>query len=359
MRVSSFWILLFVLTVVSPAPLFAQLTVNPRAAVLTVGGRIHVQYSRSSADGGDGEVDAVDDVFIRRARVNLDIKVGDVFEARVAPDFGGGSAKVALADVYARLNLARGFRVSAGQFKRAFSIFELSSSTDLPIIERDARIEGVSGCPGVGSVCTFSRLSERLQFDDRDLGLRAEGDVGARVRYAATLTNGEGKNAPDVNDTKSASGRVVVALADAFRVAAFGGVHDYLGPDSTTHHARAVGADVEVGTWRKGFHLVAGVVAGDNWLVGTNAEFSSAQALASVYIPLRPGGAFEAVEPVLRAGWTTTDSAEGADYRAVVFTPGVSLYIEGKNWVGLNLDWYDTNGTGSNWSLKTQAFVYF
>ena len=140
-------------------------------------------------------------------------------------------------------------------------------------------------------MCTFSRLSERLQFDDRDLGLRAEGDLNTRVRYAATLTNGEGKNAPDVNDAKSASGRVVVALTDAFRLAGFGGVHDYVGADSATHHARAIGADVEVGTWRKGFYLVAGVVAGDNWLVGTDAGFSSVQALASVYIPLRPGGA--------------------------------------------------------------------
>ena len=208
-------------------------------------------------------------------------------------------------------------------------------------------------------MCTFSRLSERLQFDDRDLGLRAEGDLNTRVRYAATLTNGEGKNAPDVNDAKSASGRVVVALTDAFRLAGFGGVHDYVGADSATHHARAIGADVEVGTWRKGFYLVAGVVAGDNWLVGTDAGFSSVQALASVYIPLRPGGRFAAVEPLLRAGWTTTETAVGTDYRTLLFTPGISLYVAGRSWVGLNLDWYDTNDGGSDWSLKTQAFVYF
>ena len=111
-----------------PARLLAQLTIVPRAAALTVGGRLHVQYTRSSAGGDDGADGAVDDVFIRRARINVDIKVGDRFDARVAPDFGGGGASVALADVYARLNLAPSFRISAGQFKRAFSIFELSSS---------------------------------------------------------------------------------------------------------------------------------------------------------------------------------------------------------------------------------------
>jgi len=359
-----------------PARLLAQLTITPGAAALTVGGRVNVQYMRSSADGDNGAADAVDDVLIRRARISVDIKVGDVFDARVAPGFSGGEA-VKLADVYARLNLARSFRVSAGQFKRAFSIFELSSSSDLPTIERDARIEGVSGCPGVGGVCTFSGLSKRLQFDARDLGLRAQGDLGTRVQYLATITNGEGKNTHDVNASKSASGRVVMALTDALRLAGFGGVHDYVGPDSATHHARAIGADVEVGTWREGFHLVAAVMAGDNWLVGTAAGFFSAQALASVYIPLRPGGWFAAVEPLLRAGWTTTEAAagcdlpiisaacvearahRGTDYRALLFTPGISLYVAGKNWVGLNLDWYDTNQAGSYWSLKAQAFVYF
>jgi len=73
----------------------AQLTITPRAASVKVGGRIHVQYTRSSADGDDGAVGAVDDVFIRRARIN----VGDVFNARVAPDFGDGEAKVAFADI--------------------------------------------------------------------------------------------------------------------------------------------------------------------------------------------------------------------------------------------------------------------
>ena len=93
--------------------------------------------------------------------------------------------------------------------------------------------------------------------------------------------------------------------------------------------------------------------------MGTDAGSSLAQALASVYIPLRSGEWFAAVEPLLRVGWTTTETAAGTDYRALFFTPGVSLYVAGKNWMGLNLDWYDTNQVGPGWSLKTQAFVYF
>ena len=96
------------------------------------------------------------------------------------------------------------------------------------MIERDAQIEGVSGCPGVGGVCTVSRLSERLQVDGRDLGFRAKGIC---ARACAT----------------------------------------------------------------------------------------------------RP------VEPLLRAGRTTTETALGTDCRGLIFTPGISLYMAGNNWVGLNL----------------------
>ena len=77
-------------------------------------------------------------------RLLLDVTVGDFLSARLQPGFVGG--KTELKDVYLRLNFADDFQVSMGQFKRAFDLFELSSSTDLSVIERDGRIEGVSGC---------------------------------------------------------------------------------------------------------------------------------------------------------------------------------------------------------------------
>ena len=215
MRRPSAWLVLLLLGALSPAPVFAQLQITARAASLSVGGLFQTQYSVSSADGDGGAANAVDDFFVRRARILIDLKVGTALDGRIEPDFGGGGVGVGLADLYARMTFGRGFRLSAGQFKRAFSQFELASDTDLPTIERDARIEGVSGCPGVGGVCSFSRLAGRLQFDERDIGLRAEGDLGTRLQYMATLTNGEGRNAADVNDAKSVSGRLTFILARA------------------------------------------------------------------------------------------------------------------------------------------------
>ena len=355
MRRCSGLLLMFTLTATLPAPVRGQLQITARAASISVGGRLHVQYSRSSADGG---VDAVDDVLIRRARINLDLRIGDVLDARVVPDFGGGGTGAGLADGWARLTLAPAVRLSVGQFKRAFSGFELASSTDLPVIERDGRVEGVSGCPGVGGVCTFARLTERLQFDDRDLGVRAEGRLGERVDYVATITNGEGRNAADVNDAKSASGRIVLGFTDDIRVAGFAATHDFVAADGT-ERAQAFGADVEVGSWRDGFHLLAAVATGDNWMAGPGAGFATVLGLASLYLPLAEGGRFAGVEPMLRTGWTATENASGTGFTALVLTPGISLYVAGKNWVGVNLDWYDPKSGGPEWSFKTQAFVYF
>jgi hypothetical protein len=351
--------LLLLLVALLPSALSAQLQISAGAADITFGGRFHLQYSRSSVDGEGGGPDAVDDLFVRRARIQLNLRMSDAFDARVEPDFGGGGVGVGLADAWARLTLGPGLRLSAGQFKRAFTTFELTSSTDLPVIERDGRIEGVAGCPGVASVCTFSRFTERLHFDDRDIGVRAEGAIGSRVSYMATLTNGEGRNAADVNDGKSVSGRLVFAPGESLRIGAFAGSHDYLDRDTTDQRAAAFGADLELGAFRDGFHLMAGVVRGDNWLLGRDAEFTTAQGLASFYLPFGEGGRFAGVEPMLRLSWATTEDGEDAEGEAILLTPGISLYLSGKNWIGVNLDRYDPDSAPSEWSLKVQAFAFF
>src|SRR5688572_18550650 len=107
--------------VLLPGPAGAQLQISAGAADITVGGRFHLQYSRSSVDGEGGGPDAIDDLFVRRARIQLNLRMSDAFDARVEPDFGGGGVGVGLADAWARLTLGAGLRLSAGQFKRAFT----------------------------------------------------------------------------------------------------------------------------------------------------------------------------------------------------------------------------------------------
>lgn len=346
----------FVLPVAVPATVSAQFTVTAGAADVEIGGRVHVQYSKSSIDGDSGGPDPVDDVFLRRARIRIDLSMGDALDARIEPDFAGGGA--ALADAWARLTLGSWLRVSAGQLKRAFSAFELTSSTDMGLIERDGRIEGVAGCPGVGGVCSFSRFAQRLHFDDRDVGVRAEGSVGGGLSYLVTLTNGEGRNKSDVNDARSASGRLMFAASD-FRVSGFVGNHDYLDEAGETQRAAAFGADLELGSLRDGAHLLAGVQRGDNWLAGPDATLVAVQALGSVYLPLAEGGRFAALEPLLRVSWASTEDGAGIARRALMVTPGLVLYVTGKNFIAVNLDWYDPEFAALDWSLKAQLFAYF
>lgn len=342
------------------APLSAQLTITARSANLTVGGLLHTQYSVSSVDGSaPATTDAIDDVFIRRARILIDLKIGDL-DARIEPDFGGATGPgVGLADLYARINLARELRLTGGQFKRAFSIFELHSDTDLPDIERDGRIEGLNSCPGVANVCSFSRLAAQLQFDERDMGLRAEGDLGSKVQYMATLTNGQGRNAADVNDAKSVSGRVTLAFKPTVKLAGFAASHDYLNATKATRYAQAFGADLDWGAFRKGFHLLAGAMAGDNWLAGPAAGFTAVQGIASYYAALPQGGKVVGVEPMLRVDRSATEDAAGVDIHSVLVTPGISFYLNGKNWLGFNFDWYDPSRGERAWSLKSQLFFYY
>ncbi|HIB10189.1 MAG TPA: hypothetical protein EYO20_10210, partial [Gemmatimonadetes bacterium] len=115
------WVVLtLALTALAVPPIIeAQFEISSRASSIQIGGRAHAQYAHTSV--GDAE----NNFFLRRVRLIADITLNDFVAARVQPDFAHG--KIALQDVYVRLSFSRNFRVSVGQFKRAFDIFELSS----------------------------------------------------------------------------------------------------------------------------------------------------------------------------------------------------------------------------------------
>ena len=71
---------------------------------------------------------------------------------------------VDLKDAYVTFDFAPELALTMGQFKRTFDLFELLSSTDISLIERDGRVGGVDTCTGVGGVCSYSGLTERLGF---------------------------------------------------------------------------------------------------------------------------------------------------------------------------------------------------
>lgn len=341
------------LLAMAAGPLSAQTEIRARAARITFGGWLQTQYAESSVDS------YVDRFFFRRARINLDFAITDFFDARFQQEFAG-SGGASLRDGWVRLNFSPEFRLSMGQFKRAFDLFELDSPTDLSLIERDGRVGGVDTCAGVGSVCSYSRFTEKLAFSDRDLGLRVQGARGA-LSYEFTLTNGEGLNAADTHAGKSYSGRVAVEVADGLTLGGQAALHDYAGPAQEDRHAPAFAFDVQKGDWRKGFLLQASVVRGDNWhlldTAGDAATFTAVQAVASWYVPTS-SPRFAGVEPLVRVSWADPDGG-AADDGGTVFTPGFMLYVAGRNKIGLNLDVWSPQSGDTETSLKLQTFLYF
>ena len=338
-----------------PASLDGQVEINARDARIRLGGRLHSQFATSSSEEGKST-----DFFTRRARLTLDIRVSPLLAARVQPDFGGG--KLELKDAYFRLDFDRRLRLSMGQFKRAFDIFELNSSTDVVVVERTGRIDGVGGCAGPDGPCTLSRFTEKLAYADRDIGLKVDGSVGEHVTYIATLTNGTGTGGADENSGKSLAGRVSVRLAEGVVVSANVSRHDFVGEAGDTRAAAAFGGDLEIGGFRSGTHFQAGLVGGENWRLATPAanevpRFLTWQSILSRYFPLE-GERFEAVEPMFRASWGDPDRAVGDD-SGLLLTPGVFLYVKGKNRIGVNLDSYRSGPDTREFSFKLQTYLYY
>ncbi len=345
-------LILTIVTLGGAERLAAQTEISSRAATLQVGGRLHWQYQASSVRA------APNDFFIRRARINVDAAFNDFFTATVLTDFASGRAT--LLDAYVRLDLAEGLRIYTGQFKRAFDLFELVSSTDLSIVERTGEVGGYSACTGVGSVCSYSRLSERLAYSGRDAGVKIDGSSGD-WSYSATITNGTGVGIRDENDGKSVSGRVSYTASGDIVVSAQLGTHDYtvrLGETATAH---AWGIDVQVGDWRDGLLLQSAVMGGDNWesLDGFDRPgiFLALQAVVSYYHPLA-GDRIIGVEPLLRLSVADPDDTITSD-GGTLLTPGVMLYVTGKNKIGVNLDYYAPRTVDAVYSLRFATFLYF
>ena len=345
-------VIVFAASLSTPVTALGQTEIQARAATITIGGRLHVQSTTSTAEATSP------DFFLRRARVFVGIEITDFFEARLLPDFAGG--KVALQDAYVSLNFDPAFVVAVGQLKRASEVFELSSSTQLPVIERDGRVPGAGECTGTGGVCTFSRFMQKLAYSERDMGLRIAGSV-ERFSYMATMTNGTGVNVKDENDSKSYSGRATIEVADDVEIGAFVGLHDY--PDATgdTDYGTAFGADLDWGRWYEGLHLQAAVVGGDNWkeidASGDPVHFLTGQAILTYYIPV-DSDRWAGVEPLTRISWGDPDT-DVADDAAWLITPGLSFFVSGRNKIGTNLDVYLPQEGDSELSIKVQAFLYF
>ena len=358
------------------SPLVAQ-DFNARAgSSVTLGGRVQAQFEASSS------TESPSSFFIRRAWITADGRLNDLVSGRLQFDANGNK----VLEAYLAFTPSDRFRLELGQFKRAISTFWLAANFDLPLIERDGRVPGSDPCPGVGNVCSFGRLTGGLGLDAYEPGILMSGRLSDKVGFRVTVTNGEGINGKDTNSAKSTSTRLTFNLDSNNRL------HTYAVFDETadgvggTLWAPAYALEYELGTWRRGPHLVVNAATGRNWRAEAASEYGDSevsffafQAMGLWYLPIEGDGAFEAIEPLFRVSWASTQTGDSLfegdivvndDVKGLVITPGFMLYATGRTGISTNLDIYASSRTvaGSNyesmsfdpqWSLKMQAFVAF
>ena len=344
------------LGVLAPAdPAAAQTTVHTQAVEISLSGRLHTQLNTTSVATEPGE-----EMLIRRARFDAAVKINDFVSGLVEPEYGGGKAELKVA--YLRLAFGPALNATIGQYKRPFDLFTLTSSTDILVIERTGDIRGVNTCPGVGGICSYNRFLEQLQYSATDIGVILDGhDRAGRVSYAVSVMNGAGPNVPDENGTKSYTGRLSFAASPNVHVAGNVAFHDYVNPVRGNAYASALGGDLEIGTFRRGFHLQAGAVEGDNWralVAGQPRRFLALQAIATYKVPLHYPPYADAIEPVARVSWGNPDTATPRD-GGLLLTPGVVWHIAGRNKIGADVDvWHPQQGA-TEWGLKVQSYLFF
>lgn len=351
----SVWLIATLLLALAPRT-EAQVEFHSKALAITVTGRVHSQFATTSVSGEPGS-----QFLIRRARLTAEIKVNDLISGKIQPDYGEG--EVNLKDAYVRFGFSPSFRVTAGQFKRPFDLFELTSSTQTLIVERAGGIEGVNTCSGLGGLCSFSRFTEQLQYSDRDIGVKVDGTTAhGRFSYAASITNGQGANTADTNGTKSFTGRVGFTLRNGISFGAHVAVHDYVQPGTIDNdYATAVGGDFELGKFDHGLHIRAGAVIGDNWknLVGADpSTFVSTQGIVAYKAQISGNPYVTAVEPLGRFSWGDPDTDLSND-DGWLFTPGFVVHFTGRNKIATNVDIWSPSSGPTEWSLKIQSYLHF
>lgn len=341
----------------SAGPLGAQ----QRAGVaVELTGRAQVQFSTSSVDDDEAEAEVVGSSFeTRRVRFGAEVTVDDWLFGKIEPEFAGGELR--LADAYVALELHPAATLRVGHFKRPFSLLELTSSTRLLPIERGVRIRGLdelleARAAGGPAGEHYEILSE-LGYVGRDVGASLAGRVG-RFGYEAGVFNGRGTAGADDNDAKTFAGRLTLAPFAAPLVlgAAVAGIEGEV--DAEQERGTAYGFDLEYGRYNApGLHLLGEIAFGEH--LGGAEEFLGAQGTAAWFFALE-SARLEGLELVGRASWGDP-VRDLSDDEGLLLTPGINLYVQGRNRLMLNWDVYlpVASGIDTVHALRAQLALAF
>ena len=340
-------LLLFATLLATPASAQVPVVTSDDVSV-AVTGRLQTQFNTST-------VDSVYSTFeTRRARLGLDLEIDQWITGRVEANFAHG---VRLEDAWMNLGFHPAFQLQVGQFKKPFSLLELTSSSKTIPIERGLRIRGLP------QTSEHHLLLDQNGYIGRELGAQVHGRLGP-LGYAAGVFNGSGQSTRDVNDEKSYAGRLTwqpfgdqplelggaatwrdVALVDSL-------------DETFTEKGLAVEADIAWGGFRRpGLSLVGEVMQAENF--DTGDPMIGAQGIVSWFQPLALGRV-DGIEPLFRASYADP-STQFDGTAGTLLTPGINAYFHGRNRLMLNLDYFipELDMLDPEHAFRAQLQLYF
>lgn len=365
------------------APGMAQ-TVDAGDLKVKVIGRVQTQFSTTSVSeaeliaAGRGPASPIPETMFetRRVRLGAEVEFQKWLTGKVEAELG--MARLQVRDAYMNMGFAQGFQVRVGQFKKPFSLLQLTSSASYPMIERGVRIRGlaesmnfqdsIAAAPRVlqsfRGATVFGEeqdLLDNFLYQNFDLGAGIHGRFGG-LGYSVGVFNGAGWDRPDDTNGKSFAGRVTFKLPTSFPVT-LGTAASYRDfrltsrPTIETADGVAYEADLELGAFRRpGIHLLAEAAIGDN-LQDPAANFLGAQGILTWFVPVQ--SRIEGVEFGGRASYGDPRRDINGD-EGLLLTPGINLYFAGRNRLMLNWDFYMVSDRFTNENaLRAQAQLSF
>lgn len=382
MRKAQRIVLATAMMVCGSADVWAQEPLKIKAQII---GRAQIQYSTSSVDEAElvaagRKPSAIPPLLfeIRRARMGANVSFNDWLTGEV--DAEVAMARLAMRNVMINMKLRPEFEVRMGQFKKPFSLMELNSEMIWPLIERGARIRGLSDALALAdslagtprALTTFRGgvvpgeehgILNQLGYLSYDIGAMVHGRLGG-FGYMLGAFNGEGNDRADTNGDKSFAARVsyqigtdkplVIAAAVSRRETRTQTRPSFVNADGTAYEV-----DFEYGKFRgKGLRLIGEVTTGENLAVADD-NFFGVQAIVVWFKPVSHKRV-EGIELAGRASYGDPRKAMHGD-EALLLTPGFNLYFMGKNRLMINWELYDTRGArfSNENALRIQAQFFY
>lgn len=356
------------------ASLSAQ-TTYPSAKIK---GRLQSQfyYFNHTTFAGDS---AQSNFFLRRARIQADVAINEYINLVIQPSFEGGRAPssssctgrlnpdstvttkctngnggIRLRDAFMDVSFMKDgaktrFTFRMGQEKRPFGRYELTSSNNLPSIERGAG----KGLPGKASNNTFDDNG----FISHDVGasliLTSKLSDHNSVYLQAGVYNGQGESLDDKNKRKSFGFRGTVDVYKRLNVGGSFFSHDnvYLNAAATdsSYSNTAWGLDA---AWSKpgeeGLYLVADYMQGKDKSLAAN-QIRGLSLVGAYNVRLKtPTSWLYAVEPSFRFDLSDPNTTSSANQdRITTVTGAIGFYMSSKAQLRIGYDYQKSQASGT------------